>query len=56
MELAFLVLVFITGFLLGKILEKRRCQKKITQILDDAIKGMYKIRKVDKWKKHFGSL
>lgn len=38
MELAFLILGLITGFLLGTILEKRKYQKKIAKILYEVIK------------------
>lgn len=50
MKIEFLIiniLIFITGFLLGKVLEKRKCQKKITQILDEAVNEIYKVREVD---------
>jgi len=39
MELAFLILGFITGLLLGMILEKRKYQKKVNKIYGDIFKG-----------------
>jgi len=42
MKLEFLiinVLIFISAFLLGIILEKRRCQKKVNKIYGDVFKG-----------------
>ncbi len=37
-RIIFCVFVLIMGFLLGIILEKRKCQKKIADILDEAIR------------------
>jgi len=48
MNITFLILGLITGLLLGTVLEKRKCQKKVNKIYCDIFKG-------EKWK-HFGSV
>lgn len=47
MKLEFLIiniLIFIVGFLLGKILEKWRYQEKVNKLFDESIKEINRIR------------
>lgn len=44
-RIIFGVFIFIIGFLLGTILEKRRYQKKVAEFFDEVIDEMNRIRK-----------